>query len=331
MSLIERYLSEIARRLPKRQREDVRRELRSALGDALDGRVDGEPTEEDVMALLQEFGSPEAVAASYRPESQYLIGPALYPTFKTVTGVVLLILVSLVLLGFAVDLASDPPAGVRAVKWFLGLLSSVWDTVLSTLGLIVLIFAVIQRVGGRESEEADESWDPRELPEVRDQDLVGRGEAIVGVVLPIVFLVLLNVFRDHFGVIVNPGGKMLLNDVFQANLPWLNFALGATSVLNAWLLRAGRWSWPSRLLDWAIDFYWIWVLAKVAAGVATREGGLLAAGIPESVAGLIIRLFAIAPWVATVIVAVGVAKSVYRAFRPTAPRLSIERPGRSLL
>ena len=60
MSLLERYLSEIARRLPKRQREDVRKELRSALSDALDGRVEGEANEDEVVELLREFGSPDA-------------------------------------------------------------------------------------------------------------------------------------------------------------------------------------------------------------------------------------------------------------------------------
>ena len=318
MSLIERYVSEIARRLPKQQREDVRLELRSALGDALEdrleGRVESEPREDDVVELLREFGSPAAVAASYRPESQYLIGPALYPTFKTVTGVVLLVLVSLVLVGFAVDLAVDPPQGSGAWMWLLGLLSGVWDTALSAFAIIVLIFAALQRSASNEPD-VEESWDPRELPAASDDSLVGRGEAIVGIVLPMVFLALMNLFEGHFGVIVEPGSEMLLNDVFQDNLPWLNLALGLGIVLNAWLLRTGRWSWPARFFDWAIDLYWIWILFKMAGEVAAREAVLLAAGVPETVAGLIVRVTTLVPWLVSGLVAWGVAQVIFRALR----------------
>ena len=136
MSLMERYLSEIARRLPKREREDVRRELRSALSDALEGRVEGEATEDQVVELLREFGSPDAVAASYRPESQYLIGPVLYPTFKTVTGVVVAVLMSLVAVGFAIDLAVDPPQGSRILVRLFELLTGIWDTALAAFAIV---------------------------------------------------------------------------------------------------------------------------------------------------------------------------------------------------
>ena len=75
MRLIDSYVNEIARRLPHGQRDDVREELRSALRDALDSRIEGAASEDDVVKLLREFGRPEQVAASYRPESQFLIGP----------------------------------------------------------------------------------------------------------------------------------------------------------------------------------------------------------------------------------------------------------------
>jgi hypothetical protein len=314
MKLIERYVSEIARRLPKRQRDDVRQELESALGDALDNRVDGEPKENDVVELLREFGSPERVAASYRPENQYLIGPALYPTFRTVAGVVLTVLVSLVLLGSTIDLATDPPAGGRAFVWLLGLLSGVWNTALSAFAIVVLVFAVLQRCTASETAD-DESWDPRELPETRDHDLVGRGEAIVGIMLPIVFIALMNLFEDHFGLVVKPGGEVLLKDVFQDNLPWLNLALGLAIMLNAWLLRIGRWQWRTRLFQFAIKAYWIWVLFKVSGDVATRQATLAGAGLPEPVIEMIVRIVALIPWIATLLIVWGAATVIYRVLR----------------
>lgn len=313
MSLMERYLSEIARRLPKRQREDVRKELRSALGDALDGQVEGEANEDEVVELLREFGSPDAVAASYRPESQYLIGPALYPTFKTVTGVVVSVLLSLVVLGFALDLAVDPPQGGRVLVRLLELLTEAWDTALAAFAIVVIVFAILQWFAS--GEPGEEGWDPRELPEAPDGDLVGRGEAIVGIVLPVVFLALMNLLKGHFGVIPEPGGEILLNDVFQDNLPWINLALGAGIVLNVWLLRTGRWRWPSRLFDWAINLYWIWILFKISGEVVARAAELVTAGVPERVAGMMIRVVELFPWFVVLLVVWGMAKVIYRGFR----------------
>jgi hypothetical protein len=320
MSLIERYLSEIARRLPKRQREDVRNELRSALGDALDGQVEGEANEDEVVELLREFGSPDAVAASYRPESQYLIGPDLFPTFKTVMGIVITILVSLVVLGFAIDLAVDPPEGMGVLIRLLELLSEIWDTALAAFAIVVIVFGILQWFASVEPEE--ESWDPRELPEALDAELVGPGDAIIGIALPIVFLALLNLLKGHYGVFVEPGGEILLNDVFQDNLLWINLALGAGIVLNVWLLRTGRWLWPSRLFDWAINFYWIWILFKISGEVAARETELVTAGVPERIAGMMIKVVELIPWFVVLLVVWGIATSVYRGFRSDSVRLA---------
>ena len=93
MELIERYVNDVGRRLPKKQRDEVRRELRSALLDAVEPS-EGEPSEADVVAALTRMGPPETVAASYRPADQYLIGPELYPDFKRVLGIVMAILLT---------------------------------------------------------------------------------------------------------------------------------------------------------------------------------------------------------------------------------------------
>ena len=312
MRLIDSYVNEIARRLPRKQRDDVRAELRSALRDALDSRIEGEASEDDVVTLLREFGRPEQVAASYRPESQFLIGPALYPSFKTVTGVVLTVLVSLVVVGFVLDLVVDPPQAGRVVVRLLGLLAEVWETALSAFAIIVLIFGLLQRFA--EDEKPEESWDPRELPQARDRDLVGRGEAAVGIIIPAVFLVLFNVMKSHYGVRVNPSEAMLLNDVFQDHLPWLNLALVLGIALNAWLFRTGHWHWPTRLFSWGTGIYWIWILFSIAGAVATREAILLDAGIPARLAGLLIGTTTLIAWIVSLLIVWGAARVLYRGF-----------------
>ncbi len=310
MNLIDRYVNEIVRRLPRKQQDDVRQELLSALADALESRVDGDATDAETVALLREFGRPEAVAASYRPEDQYLIGPPLYPSFKQVTAVVVVVLTGLVALGFAVDLLRGPDDALWV--WFLRLFSELWEAAITGFGIVVLIFGLLQRFENNPTLE-QEPWDPRELPAIRDQDVVGHGEALAGIVLPIVFLVLFNVFRGYFGVRVNPGSELLLNEVFLESLPWINLGLVLGIALNTWLLKTGRWHGATRLLDFAIDAYWVFVLFGIAAGVATRESELIDAGVPESVSGLMVKSMAFLPWLVALLVLIGACKALYRA------------------
>ena len=100
MSLIERYLNEVGKYLPAKNKEDILEELRSHLSDTLDERVKGEATEEDVAALLKETGSPQKIAASYPGSRQYLVGPELYPFFRMVAGIVIAVVIGAQLLDF---------------------------------------------------------------------------------------------------------------------------------------------------------------------------------------------------------------------------------------
>ena len=51
MELIERYLHEVGRNLPKKNRDDILAEIRSDLEDRLEERTTGTATEEAVVEL----------------------------------------------------------------------------------------------------------------------------------------------------------------------------------------------------------------------------------------------------------------------------------------
>ena len=68
--LIDAYVTDVALRLPRRQRNDVACELRALLHEELAARVEAQGQEVDAataMALLQSFGHPDEVAARYLP------------------------------------------------------------------------------------------------------------------------------------------------------------------------------------------------------------------------------------------------------------------------
>ena len=103
MEIFERYIREVTRHLPRRQRQDVAKELRSTLEDSLDGRLEsgaGEPVtgtgrEAAASQVLVDFGPPRELAASYRGGSRHLIGPGLYHDFLSTLKITLLVVCGL--------------------------------------------------------------------------------------------------------------------------------------------------------------------------------------------------------------------------------------------
>ena len=96
MEIFERYIREVTRHLPRSQREDVARELRSTLEDSLEGRLkDGAGESAAATETLLNFGPPRALAASYRSGPRHLIGPSLYPDFMNALKITLLVVCGL--------------------------------------------------------------------------------------------------------------------------------------------------------------------------------------------------------------------------------------------
>ncbi len=240
MNLIDRYVYEVGRHLPRKNRSDIQIELRSSLVDALEDRAGENPNEADIIALLQEFGPPKTVAASYFPEGQYLIGPSLYPLFRMVAGIALAAVIGAQVLawGVAVFIAEVPFAPLEA---FGGILNSIPIA----LGMVVIVFAILQRFDVRPDFE-DERWDPASLPQISDFEPVSRGERIFGIIVSIIILGVVTSFPGIIGFVTFPGGEFYANPVIPQYLGWISISLLLGIGLDIYLLWQGRWTSTSR-------------------------------------------------------------------------------------
>jgi len=331
MELIDRYVNEVGRRLPQGKRDDICSELRSAVDDALEDRSFGDPSESDIVAVLNEFGSPQAVAASYSGD-RYLIGPELYPQFVTTLKVIVAVLAALVVLGSLISMISSTPGLESFSTKMAGLVSGLIDSIITSLGIVVIIFALLERLDLRiDFKDKTKTWNPLDLPAVRDVDIVGRFDSIAGVVFPAIVLALMNQFRDRIGIAINAeggpfsvgivsksGGDLLLNDVFIDNLPWLNASLILPMALSVWLFWSGRWSLPTRLLKIAFDIFGVYVLYRICQGAIATRAELVTAGIPEKVVEISVRVAELAPIVVGVLVLVGAGSHLFKAFKRSA-------------
>jgi hypothetical protein len=280
----DRYVHEVGRRLPKGQRADVEAELRSLLMDALQDRASevgvgqGEASEEDQVAVLEELGPPAKVAAGYAPPRRYLIGPPLFDWFKIVVAAVLgaitlahLVLLLLALWGEPTSLSSLAATLGRVFEEYLG-------AMMAGFGSVTLVFAILERTLPESvfGEQDEETWDPRSLPEVEDRSRIKVGELIVESVLVVFALVVFNFFPEWVGVTfvgsINDGAaswhmRPLLSAAFFAlYLPWLNVLWVLRLALNVVLLRQGRWQRLTRLADLVLAICGVIVLSRMAFG-----------------------------------------------------------------
>jgi hypothetical protein len=326
MNLIDRYIAEVGKCLPRKNRADIEAEIRSTLEDILDERTQGKtPADETtVMELLKEYGSPREVAAKYKTH-QYLIGPRLFSIFERVLWIVLPIVAAASLIGLATSLAKTDltgPAFLSAVgQWFGGLISGL----IAAFGNIALVFAIIERTSATERFEKEfEEWDPKELKREPDLDQVDLPDHIATIIFTVLALVVFNLYPNLLSLRYSSNGTWVtwpvLSQAFFRFLPWINILGLLQIIFNGFMLAQRDWTPATRILSIVLD------IAGMALAVAIlRTPGILgitpevlkAAGIGEA-AGNLSTLFNFIPTIILIIVVVvttiKVLKSLLRLF-----------------
>lgn len=247
---IERYVNEVGRRLPPNQRADVEREIRSLIEDEVAGRLEAQEEqgaaadrERTVLAVLQQFGAPEEIAARYYAP-RYLIGPAMFPIYRIVLAIVLGITL------FANILSLTVAAGTGSVAPLDKILLGLFDGIIQAFGMMTLFFVALERLGAR-IESKPQAWEPRRLPPVKDPNRISIFETVAEIAFTAVILVLANFY-------LNPGrGALFYNGQPQAiplfsveflqTIPWLTVIWAADILVNIVLLARGRWESATRL------------------------------------------------------------------------------------
>jgi hypothetical protein len=262
MNLINMYISEIGHRLPQKTRSDIEAEIRSVIQDMLDERLQGsgQPiSDELILEVLKEYGSPEKVAASYQGE-RYLVGPRLYPTFEKVLFIVLPITVILALVGLGISLSISGTTARDVIALISQTFGSMIGSVISTIGILVLIFAILERTVPEfrlKTKDAKE-WDPGSLRKISQSDRVKSVELMVEIFSAGLGILIFNFFPQVIAYTPSLNNTFetgdwqtvsfipLLSDAFLRYIPYLTAIWVMIIVLNAVLIQRGHWETWSR-------------------------------------------------------------------------------------
>lgn len=239
--LVERYLHQVGRYLPPKERAEVEAELRSLIQDQLDDRYGPTPTPHQVAAVLSELGEPRQIAASYGSQ-QYLVGPNLYPTMLTVLRFgwlrVPMLVVLLNVLGAVID-----DQGATVFGLFFETLAATLTASAVYTGGVVLIFALLQHQGV-ELQRTPPPFDPLALPATDDPFSIDRFEVAValafGLFVSLLWLYFLRVGGLTLRFNLNDPGEVI--PVAAGWMVWLLVMGGLQLALHGIALWRGRWT-----------------------------------------------------------------------------------------
>jgi hypothetical protein len=307
MNLIDKYIAEVGKHLPRRNRADIEAEIRSTLEDMLEERkqADGQVDDATVVQLLKEYGEPRKVAESYGGK-QYLIGPSLYPTFVMVTQIVVSVLLVISLIGLGFGLAKAELSGLEFLSTIGKSLLDLLGGLIVAFGNIVLVFAILERtLSAKDLEQETEEWDPAKLAKEPDPDIVNSTEQIISIIFLVLFLILFNLYPQVIGFgffgendwVFIPG---MLSEAFYDYLPWLNLLFLVEIGSSVYLLHKGYWSVGTRIVNIIIN------LAGIVLAVIMLRGPALLELSTEQLAGTPLAdaaevLVWVAGWVPTLV------------------------------
>lgn len=303
-NLVDRYVMEVGRRLPEKQRADVQLELRSSLQDALDERgmdADSPKDEDRIVQLLREFGKPSHVAEGYGARL-HLIGPELQPFYWWIVRINIIVINIVHLASFVLALVNSANLG-EAVGNFVG---NLVNSLLVSFAIVTIIFAVLERFLPGLKLPAEE-WDPRDLPEITpDQEKVKYFELIFEFIFTGAFITVLNLMPTwRFPTHLSIAAELIAR--FQVLFPWITALAMVQIALNIYLLTKGRWQPFTRWISFA----------HAVASVALIAAALTLA--PYSSTELVNSIVQLSVAIAILIALIDASVKLYRALRPGVP------------
>ena len=278
LELVERYIHEIGRRLPPKQRTDVEAELRSLIMDALEAHsaeAADETPEAAQVAVLQELGAPAEVARRYAAAPRYLIGPRLYDTYLRVAGIVLGAVALGLTVSTVVSLWETAPESINILAVLGGLIVQYLGAATSALGFTTLIFAILERTLSEEDLtdlQDEEKWDPRKLPPVEDSNRIQPVSMVAGICFTVLALLLFNLFADRLGIIYTQteGGWKVIPALSPAAiktfLPLWNLSWVLTLALDVAVLQQRQWNTTTRSLELGLKGFTLYILVRMFSG-----------------------------------------------------------------
>jgi len=182
---IERYVYDVTRRLPEKEREEISKELTANIYDMLPE----DANENEIKSVLYKLGAPAFLAGKYRKNPRDLISPGIYDEYISVLKWVLpLAGVVGMVIGIIVGSTGSIRDGMINISKALSTgISAGLSAAFQALAWTTIGFVIAERTGNKNSESTN--WKVEDLPEVLPPSKypISLSDSIAELVLVVVF------------------------------------------------------------------------------------------------------------------------------------------------
>ncbi|MBS3991410.1 MAG: hypothetical protein KGZ51_04995 [Erysipelothrix sp.] len=163
MKLVNIYIEECVKYLPRRLKEDVRLELKSELEEMIEVAMNEHDEEQAVKLTLESMGSPKHLADQYLNKQGYLIGPRYFDIYSKILKIVLLAMSIAFTVTYATKAFFTPQLEIWIIFEFL---ASLFNASIIAFAYVSAIFYIIERFEVKldDKDLKDDTWTIKGLP-----------------------------------------------------------------------------------------------------------------------------------------------------------------------
>lgn len=245
MSLIDRYVAEVGRYLPEKDRSDIENEIRTMVDDMIEERGRSAAENEKVVAeTLEQIGDPKLLAAKYAPPKRYLIGPEWYEGYIIVLQRILFMALPIVaVVTFVLALSNSPLDFIGAVGDAVGSAFSVGTQILFW---VTLVFVLLDRSGEKPDDlpkPGSRQWTVNHLPAVPSRRQISVAETVMNIAVLLFLLIWIALPTTLDLLRGTPASVQFLHpNLWSFWLPILFVLMALTLIHEVFKLRIGNWT-----------------------------------------------------------------------------------------
>ncbi len=232
--LMERYIYQVIRRLPKDQQNEASMEMHELISDMLEEN-------DSIEVVLAKLGNPAEFAKKYLDDTHHLIGPKYYDTYLRFLKIILIctivpILIISIIQGVyeGISATGSDYTGVivnAVILAIIGALSGCITSFISVYGIVTLIFAIMERQNIKLDIKKEKEWSVSDLgdnfngkilwtpknlaPIPHVKSIIAKSDSIVGIVFGVLLCVLLILAPEFFSMILNNNGNIRTIPIFN--------------------------------------------------------------------------------------------------------------------
>ncbi len=262
--MIKNYLYTIGKYLTPSQRDEVLKEIEANLYDYLEENFGKkEYTDGEIESALRAMGHPKTVAQAYQTNPRSLIGPGYIDAYWLVVKIALIGSAIGITVGNIIDLSPDSSGAWLFIK----LAGEIFSSGVGALGMVTLIFALIEHYSPQENITISETWkisDLEKAPEPNQK--VSLFDLIIETFFICFGLVVMNSAAPIFAFNLEDRQVLpIVNmDLFAPFIVMITLVLASSLLLNIYLMIIRKWQTSTRIITILLDLIGIGIVTKIA-------------------------------------------------------------------